>query len=166
MTIHLLNKKGFLFYRYDQSFVDHNNLDITAKKISNVINEIMSVKNESLFWDIDTIVAGQELRPHYHIVPGSFQVVAWLPTSPFCGRDFLFGNNNVLYKVKPKVGYMCFMKTNDPFFIHGVTELLSEGSIKSLGFTSQVKKVEGNQDIYVDERLPVKDIASIDSLVY
>lgn len=165
VTIEKINSQGFCFYRYDSSVIDFNDLQASALRVNSIISQLLSIPGESLYYDIDTVKPGMELKPHYHIIPGSFQVVVWIPTGNFTGRDFLFGTADRLRRFHPELGYMCFMKPNDPKFLHGVTKLQSQSPIKSIGFSSLVSKVEGNQDIYADVKSIDNTLTSISELL-
>lgn len=152
ITLDELNKKGFIFHRYDLP-----NYTLAEEELAiffkNYIKDIIKIPaGETLYYDYDTLNFGQEIKPHYHIIPGSFQVVIWLPDSDFIGRDFLYGYNGNLKKFKPQIGVMCFMKPNDPLFLHGVSKLESLNPVKTLGISSLSKPFNENMnyDIYID----------------
>jgi hypothetical protein len=161
-----LNLKGFIFIKYDPKIINFNDLHSTAKALMKVINSLISIEGETLHYDIDTIKYNQQIKPHYHIIPGSFQVVAWVPNDKFTGREFLFGTGELLQKVTPQIGYFCIMKPNDPQFLHGVTKLTSNNDIQSIGFSSLVKKVEGNNDIFSKYKRISKNELDIETLIY
>lgn len=151
VTIENINKHGFVFHKYD-TYLVKDTLKLSSQNLFNYIKDLISVDGERLHYDVDTIHKGQEIRPHFHIIPGSFQVVVWLPNSPFEGRDYLYGTKNSLKKYHPEKGVMCFMKPNDPNFIHGVSELISDTSVTTVGFSSLSQPFEEGRDydIYVD----------------
>lgn len=151
ISLDKLNTEGFIFHKYPLDQIDFNSTEKMVESFSHYISNCLSVKGEILLHDFDTISYDEEIKPHFHIIPGSFQVVIWLPKEEFKGRYFLFGNQKILKKTIPALGYMCFMKANDPQFIHGVSKLKSHCSISTLGFSSQVMKIDGNQDIFIDD---------------
>lgn len=165
LSLKKLNEQGFIFQHYDQKLIDFNDLEASALRLKPIISQLLSVDGESLFYDIDTIKPQMELKPHYHVIPGSFQVVIWIPEEPFIGRDFLFGTTKQLQRYHPELGYMCFMKPNDPNFLHGVSRLESNKPIRSIGFSSQVSKVRGNQDIFVETDNIANDLCDIKRLL-
>ena len=165
LSLKNLNEQGFIFQRYDKGLIDFNDIEASVLRLKSVVSTILKVEGESLFYDIDTIGPQMEIKPHYHIIPGSFQVVIWIPEGPFLGRDFLFGTPKLLRRYHPELGYMCFMKANDPNFIHGVSPLESDRPIRSIGFSSLVKEVRGNQDIFVETSNIANDICDIKTLL-
>jgi hypothetical protein len=149
VSLQELNKTGFIFHKYDQNLITQFNRDEMVFRFKNYIESLLSIAGENLYHDFDLIQTGQNIAPHYHLIPGSFQVVIWLPKIDFQGRYFIFGNPKCLSRAKPQAGYMCFMKPNDPNFIHGVTKLISPQPIETLGFSSLIKHLDGNKDIFV-----------------
>ncbi|WP_127714873.1 hypothetical protein [Halobacteriovorax sp. HLS] len=160
-----LDREGFIFKQYDPSIIDFHDLSSSISRLKSYIEEIISISGESLFYDIDTIEYKQQIKPHYHVIPGTFQVVAWIPEDNFEGRKFIFGTQKSLNTTTPKLGYFCIMKPNDPHFIHGVTSLQSKTSIRSIGFSSLIKKVEGNQDIFAQNPPTLFKDIPIESLI-
>jgi hypothetical protein len=148
ITLERLNKEGFIFHRYDESMLTDNH-EKNLQILKEYIQGLLSVPNENLYTDIDIVEQGMEIKPHYHIIPGSFQVVVWNPEGDFEGRYYLHGIGEELEKFKPFKGMMCFMKPNDPNFIHGVTPLISETPVLSYGFSSAVFPLADVNDIFV-----------------
>jgi hypothetical protein len=148
-----LNEKGFIFHKFQGNIPNISEDDLANFFISYIKTVVDVPLGESLYYDYDVVNYLQEIKPHYHVIPGSFQVVIWLPDYEFEGRYFLYGYKGELKKYKPSKGMMCFMKPNDPLFLHGVSKLESGKSIKSLGITSlYVPFQEGmNYDIF-DEK--------------
>lgn len=159
-----LNSKGFIFHKYNLSDFDFTDEYKLVHQFIDYIKTIINIKNEELYYDIDIINLNERHLPHYHIIPGSFQVVIWLPDVEFEGRHFLFGTPNNLNQTKPKLGYMCFLKPNDPNFIHGTTSLLSDVCIKSIGISSLIKDISGNRDIFVESFDVKNELINIESL--
>lgn len=165
VTMQDLNQLGFIFKQFDKSLISFDDLELTVKNLKELIETNLSVKGENLYYDFDSISYKNEIKPHYHLIPGSFQVVVWLPKNQsFTGRLFQFGSPDFLQQVKPELGFMCFMKPNDPNFIHGVSPLTSHHSIKTLGFSSLIKRVEGNQDINVNPKAISSKVLNIHNL--
>lgn len=106
------------------------------QRIRNYVNELLSqfnitIKNIHLvFEDIDQI--GQEHELHTHLVPCDFQVLIWAESSNYDGRYFRYGTREKLSELRPSFGDICFMKTNDLNFIHGVSPLKSNSFIRTL----------------------------------
>lgn len=150
ITIEKLNAEGFLFHQFEQSLLSGTDEEVAAKMMK-YISSLLKVEGEYLHADYDYIQSGEQIKPHFHVIPGSFQVVIWLPHVPFIGRNFLYGKDGVLKQYHPEKGMLCFMKPNDPRFIHGVSILESPETIRTLGLSSITKKLEGNCDIFVDQ---------------
>lgn len=159
-----LNEKGFIFQSYPTENIDFSNRSGLIQYFSDFISKKMDIPNESMAHDFDQLKKDEEHLPHFHVIPGSFQVVIWLPEESFEGRYFLFGTSKKLMKVKPKLGYMCFMKPNDPSFIHGASKLLSDNPIESLAFSSLVKHIPGNRDIFVTDYQLSNEVLNIEDL--
>ena len=147
-----LHEDGFIFLKYPSSFLEYiDDTEFFAIKLSKYISTLLSIEGESLIYDIDTIRLNEEIRPHYHIIPGTFQVVVWLPRYKFTGRYFIYGKRSALKKVVPELGYMAFMLPNNPNFIHGVTPLQSQDPVQTIGFSSLIRDIPGNRDIFVED---------------
>lgn len=151
INLNNLNKHGFIFHIYNPHDLVSSDDAKTVKNFKDYINNIINIPNENLYADFDTISPNQGIDLHYHVIPGSFQVVVWLPDYDFEGRHFLYGSPDEVLEFKPSLGHMCFMKPNDPKFIHGVSTLKSSKPVRSLGLSSLVKPFEEGMtyDIYV-----------------
>lgn len=150
ITIEKLNTEGFLFHQFDKKLLVGTDEEVAAS-LTRYVSMLLSVEGEYLHHDFDYIEQGGEIKPHFHVIPGSFQVVIWLPDTEFVGRNFLYGKDGILKQYHPEKGMMCFMKPNDPKFIHGVSILESSVTIRTLGISSITKKLEGNCDIFVSD---------------
>lgn len=144
-----INKNGFVFHKYDYKNILKKNDEDTIKSLSEYISSLIKIPGENLYADVDIINQGDFINLHYHILFGSFQVVVWAPESDFEGRYYLYGTPNNIKEYKPEKGVMCFMKPNDPNFIHGVSVLLSSEPIKSYGFSSSVAPLPEKNDIFI-----------------
>lgn len=149
ITLENINKFGFLFHIYDHKKILKNTDEETFISLENYINSLITIPGEKLYGDIDIIYPDTGIDLHFHVIPGSFQVVVWAPDCDFKGRQYVYGNPKCLQYVKPFRGLMCFMKPNDSNFIHGVTKLLSEKPVKSYGFTSSTCQLPERNDIYI-----------------
>lgn len=69
---------------------------------------------------------------HTHLTPSRYQVLAWFPRSDYDGREFIYGEKNNLKKIKPTSDLLCFMKTNDIKYIHGVEPLKNDTLVRTL----------------------------------
>lgn len=141
-----LNEKGFLFREYSPRLLMNGNIYDNFKMIIKYFIDI----NEPLHIDEQVLKVGEGIGMHYHIIPGSFQAVTWIPEGEFEGREFIYGTKDNLKSIKPKLGLMCFMKPNDPNFIHGVSRLKTDTVIRSIGASSSFKDLSDTiNDIYV-----------------
>lgn len=150
ITIENINKYGFVFHEYNHEKILKDNDEDSLDSLEEYIQSLIKIPNENLYGDIDIVEPGGYIDLHYHIVPGSFQVVIWAPESDFEGRYYLYGTSEEVKQIKPRKGLMCFMKPNDPHFIHGVSKLLSDTPIKSYGFSSSVFPLPEVNDIYIN----------------
>lgn len=152
ISIDDLNLKGFIFKEYPVP-ENFQNLEILTKFLLSYIPNILSIPGENLYYDVDCLKRGDSIKPHFHTIPGSFQVVCWVPEGNFLGRDFIYGRPDSMRRFRPKLGHMCFMKSNDCDFIHGVTALESDIPQKTLGFSSMVIpfKKNGIHDVYLSD---------------
>ncbi|MBT7610699.1 MAG: hypothetical protein HN576_13145 [Bacteriovoracaceae bacterium] len=152
VSLLLINELGFVFHRYDAASLLGKGHEESARKLKDYIESMISIENEELFYDVDTIEKGEEILPHFHVINGSFQVVIWLPDDEFLGRDFLYGESKALENYHPEKGMMCFMKPNDPCFFHGVTRLESEMAVETIGFSSLKSKddIPLQKDIFLE----------------
>ena len=146
-----INKEGFVFAEYDPSLIQylqsHEDRILILKEW---IKEAIDIEGETLYADWEALDKDQSIKLHYHIIPGSFQAVTWVPENNFEGREFLYGIKDEILKVKPRLGLICFFKPNDENYIHGVAPLLSDTKIYSYGFTSSVMDISQTEnDIYV-----------------
>lgn len=144
-----INNYGFVFHEYDHKKILKDNDEDSMKSLSEYISSLIKMPGETLYADVDVINFGESIPLHYHIVFGSFQVVVWDPTYNFDGRFYLYGTSEDLREYKPRRGMMCFMKPNDPNFIHGVSPLLSYEPVKSYGFTSSLIPLPEKNDIFI-----------------
>lgn len=146
-----INKEGFVFAEYDPSLIEHlQNPEDIAFILKEWVKEQLPLEGETLYVDWEALDKGEEIKLHYHIIPGSFQAVTWVPREEFEGREFIYGSPEMLKEVKPRIGLICFFKPNDPEFIHGVKPLLSNSRVESYGFTSSIKDIsDTDNDIYV-----------------
>lgn len=69
---------------------------------------------------------------HTHLTPCDFQVLIWACKKKYEGREFIYGTKSNLQKHQPEFGDICFMKTNDLDFIHGVEPLKSKVTVRTL----------------------------------
>lgn len=145
-----INKEGFVFIEYDKNLIDLKSNEDKSLILKEIIKQKINLENETLYVDWDFLKQGEDIKLHYHIIPGSFQAVTWFPEESFEGREFIYGTRDNLKKIKPRAGLICFFKPNDPNFIHGVSPLLTNSIVYSFGFTSSTKDIsQTNNDIYI-----------------
>lgn len=149
ITLDNINKYGFVFHLYDHENILKSNDEDSLLSLELYINSLINIPGERLYSDIDIINPGDSIGLHFHVIPGSFQVVVWRPDYDFKGREYIYGTPDKLISIKPFTGLMCFMKSNDPNFIHGVSKLLSDKPIKSYGFSSSICELPEKNDIYI-----------------
>jgi hypothetical protein len=149
ITLDNINKFGFVFHVYDHKNILKDSDEETIFSLETYIDSLIKVPGQKLYSDIDIVEPGGSIDLHFHTIPGSFQVVVWRPEESFLGREYVYGTPKLLQYAKPFKGLMCFMKPNDPNFVHGVTKLLSDKPIKSYGFSSSICELPEKNDIYI-----------------
>ena len=135
-----INEKGFFFDKFTPSESFKKNVFLTNYPSDVVIEEVKRIlkKFDIIVSNIEVtyedITKDQSLSLHTHLIGSSCQVLIWVPeNNDFEGRDFLYGKKEFLIKkFRPKFGDICFMKTNDLSFIHGVSPLLSNSFIRTI----------------------------------
>jgi hypothetical protein len=150
ITIENINKYGFVFHAFNPDEIFKETDEETIEALEDYVSSLIQMPNEHLVTDIDILKYGDDIPLHYHIIPGSFQVVVWAPTAPYKGRQYVYGTMDYLRFMQPGRGLMCFMKPNDPEFIHGVTMLQSTEPVKTYGITSTCIDLPDINDIYVN----------------
>lgn len=80
----------------------------------------------------EDIRKGMYHEMHTHLTPSRYQALIWFPCDDFLGRDFLYGTKTEIKRFHPTVEDICFMKTNDLSFIHGVAPLESDTLVRTL----------------------------------
>jgi hypothetical protein len=146
-----INKEGFVFIEYDSLVLKETSLDEgKAKVLKKIIQENLFIPGENVYVDWEYLKKDEEIKLHYHVIPGSFQAVTWIPEEDFVGREFLYGTKDNLKTIKPRIGLICFFKPNDSKFIHGVLPLLTDSKVCSFGFTSSIRDISNtDNDIYI-----------------
>ena len=144
-----INNYGFVFHNYDSSIIVHGDDEHNIEVLESYVSSLIQIPNQRLVSDIDIINKGEEIKLHLHVTTGSFQVVVWVPDYEYEGRYFMYGTPNKIEKVQPKLGMMCFMKTNDSNFVHGVSKLLSDQPVKSYGISSIVYDLSKINDVFI-----------------
>lgn len=69
---------------------------------------------------------------HTHLTPSRYQVLAWFPEAKYHGREFIYGKKDNLRGFFPTSNILCFMKTNDIEYVHGVSPLESDILVRTL----------------------------------
>jgi hypothetical protein len=167
VSLERLAREGFIFHRYDAGRLLSGPEGAWGEALSAYISGLLAVPGETLSFDWDELRQGQEILPHFHVIPGSFQVVVWLPDAPFDGRDFLFGRPDRVLRVHPERGWMCFMKPNDPALVHGVSRLESARPVRTLGFSSLFQPFSSGSrnDVFVPGCRIETEVGSLESLL-
>lgn len=133
-----INKNGFLFKK----------IDISNKIIKDVLSSKEPTKEIKKYFiktlkDFDPdikkihcvyedIKYGMHHEMHTHLTPSRYQAILWFPLEDFEGRDFIYGTKDFVKTFKPNIGDICFMKTNDLKFIHGVSPLKTDTLVRTL----------------------------------
>lgn len=107
--------------------------DFARRTIKKILNE-NGFEDSPLQIVYESFILGDSNALHTHLVPADFQLLVWVPKDDnFVGRSFLYGKKDgPIKQFKPRLGDICFMKTNDLEFVHGVTELTSDTLVKTV----------------------------------
>lgn len=133
-----INEEGFVFVGFetnDSIYDSILNTDTPNKKILDFFKEKIEKfgvevrKIEGVYEDISE---GMSHKLHTHLIPAEFQVVVWVPTEAYLGRDFLYGTREEIKKHHGLFGEMCLMKCNDLKFIHGVSPMETKCLFRTL----------------------------------
>lgn len=133
-----INKKGFIFSRVKMTseiqelILNSKEPTLEIKNIFlNFIKELdPTVKDIHCVYE--DIKQGMFHEMHTHLTPSRYQAVFWFPKGDYVGREFLFGTKNKIESFKPTSKDVCFMKTNDLNFIHGVSPLQNNTLVRTL----------------------------------
>jgi hypothetical protein len=143
----MLDAHGFVFSSFEapEGFLQEA---LSTPKPSEAVKRFFSswlaafgCPTDRLRFVYEDIHPGRSHELHTHLVPAAYQVVAWFPAGSFEGRDFLYGrlaeaaSGGLLDSVQrfsPRLGDLCFMKTNDLGFVHGVSPLTRGSWVRTL----------------------------------
>lgn len=144
-----IREHGFIFHKYDHRKILKDTDEESIASLENYVRGLIQMPKERLITDIDIIKKGEGIGIHLHVIPGSFQVVIWVPEYEYEGREFIYGNPKDLKRFQPSIGMMCFMKPNDVNFVHGVSVLKSDRPVKTYGITSSVMDLPEINDVFI-----------------
>jgi hypothetical protein len=133
-----IEKEGFFFSKFsnNQALLSHlleiekptlETKDLVLKVLKEF--ELDSSKVELVFEDFEK---GDAIALHSHLIPADMQILIWAHEDEFLGREFIYGTSKNLNHFKPQYGDICFMKTNDLNFIHGVERLRTQCRVRTL----------------------------------
>ncbi len=133
-----INSLGFVF---NQVLLDQKDLAevlFSPEPTDRIRNLVLKLLKEfdssikSIHCVYEDIRKGMFHEMHTHLTPSRYQVVFWFPKDEYAGREFLYGTKNDIKSFKPKLGDICFMKTNDLKYIHGVAPLKTDTLVRTL----------------------------------
>lgn len=133
-----INKKGFIFNRLhieDKLQAEVlNSTEPTPKVKGFFLNFLRSLDPsiKDIHCVYEDIKQGMYHKMHSHLTPCRYQVLFWFPQAEYVGREFLFGTKDKIESFKPTSKDLCFMKTNDLNFIHGVAPLENDTLVRTL----------------------------------
>ena len=90
------------------------------------------MQHEKLHLVFEDLQKGEFHELHTHLTPCDYQAIIWAPETSYEGRHFIYGTITKQTEFKPSFGDICFMKTNDLNFIHGVTTLITNTKVRTL----------------------------------
>jgi hypothetical protein len=134
----IVKKEGFQFAEYspEEGLLEHIlSIQTPDQRVKDFFKEVVSsfdLDSEKLHFVFEDLKLAEGHCLHTHLIPADLQMIVWFPKSEFEGREFQFGTKDNLKKHTPKLGELCFMKTNDLDFIHGVTPLETDTIVRTL----------------------------------
>lgn len=157
-----LDRDGFIFKReiFGDEFKNKvlNEASPSLETIS-IIKKILtkyelSTENTQINYEDVSINESNEL--HTHLIPADCQMIIWIPlTDNFKGRDFIYKSKNQhVNKHHPRYGDICFMKTNDLNFLHGVSKLETDTQIRTILVSINCNQ-ETNESMTLNEKLEI-----------
>ena len=133
-----IDSKGFYFSNFPKDKDIYTTILNTLEpndKIENFFTKVIEDHGfcfDKLHLVYEDITLGLYHETHTHLTPSDYQAVVWVPKDSYEGRAFLYGSKQDLKKHYPEFGDICFMKTNDLNFIHGVEPLETDTLVRTL----------------------------------
>lgn len=133
-----INQNGFYFNQFkpDEKFLaELFNGETPSPYVHEKTKKILThfgLPVDQLQLVYEDINLGEYHEMHTHLIPADLQVIIWGIKGHYTGRDFKYGTKDHLKSFYPKFGDICFMKTNDLNFIHGVSPLKSGHKVRTL----------------------------------
>lgn len=152
-----IEKDGFFFSKFipDPEFLTHLlEIDRTNDQTKKFVYKILqnfnldSLKIDLVFEDFEK---GDSIALHSHLIPADMQILIWAHNHDFLGREFIYGKADNLKYFKPQFGDICFMKTNDLNFVHGVERLKTQYKVRTLLISYNISSRYG-EHITVDSK--------------
>lgn len=136
----LIHEQGFVLKKHNLSEEFRRDViasDTPSEYAQKIIREVLQANDcpvEPLQIVYEPFKLHESNAMHTHLVPADFQLLIWVPKDDdFKGRKFLYGKKDgPISSYTPKFGDICFMKTNDLDFIHGVSKLETDTVIKTI----------------------------------
>jgi hypothetical protein len=134
----IVKRNGFEFGEYspEEGLLEHIiSIDSPDQRVKDFFEKVVAsfgLATDKLHFVFEDLKLNQGHALHTHLIPADMQMIVWFPKSEFEGREFQFGTKENLKKHTPKLGELCFMKTNDLDFIHGVTTLETDTIVRTL----------------------------------
>ena len=133
-----INEEGFVFLKFPKSKEIFERL-LNTDKPDGFIKiffikyfKNLGISHNRLNFVYEDIYQNDYHEMHTHLTPSDFQAVVWVPRSEYRGRAFLYGTSDNLKEFYPEFGDICFMKTNDLKYIHGVKKLENDTLVRTL----------------------------------
>ena len=133
-----IEKNGFFLstFKENKDFLQHllnvNEPNSETKAYAKSILKDFGLLSDKLHLVFEDFAKGDSICLHTHLTPCDFQILIWAHEKNFIGREFVYGKKKSLIKFKPSFGDICFMKTNDLDFVHGVERLESDSRVRTL----------------------------------
>ncbi len=138
--INRVNNEGFVFLNFKPEkdlfeFILNSESPSDERYIYRFfINELdkLGITVSSIAGVYEDINKGMSHKLHTHLIPAEFQLVVWVPSGEYKGRDFIYGTKENIKRHHGKYGEMCLMKCNDLNFVHGVDPMESNTNFRTL----------------------------------
>ena len=133
-----INKHGFIFRTLrlnEQHRLDVLQSEEPSREIIDTFLRILKSFDpliNSIHCVYEDIRQGMYHEIHTHLTPSSYQAVVWFPEDTFLGRQFLYGKKDNIKEFTPRFNDICFMKTNDLDYVHGVAPLETDTLVRTL----------------------------------
>jgi hypothetical protein len=134
-----IEKEGFVFRKFRPSedfrnIILNNTCDspLVELEIKKILRKF-NCPTDKLQIVFEDFLENDSNDLHTHLIAADFQVLMWATKSNFKGRDFIYTNElGEEKRFSPSFDDICFMKTNDLNFKHGVSKLETNCLVRTI----------------------------------